>query len=222
MNCLDYRRTLAAGEAETTEMKAHRLQCGACAAQWREHAEFERELRAGLAVEIPAGFEQRLESSVVQSRRRFLAAAGVAAAVAGVGSYAWLTRDEPLALACIQFVMMEEAKSIMMGAMPRAEAEAALAATLPLSRIERIGQVKHIGPCPFNGATAYHVVLAVPQGKVTLLVMPEGTASGTQKAEHDGLYASVVALRKGSVGVIGADSAVVHSVAGALLRPRSS
>jgi hypothetical protein len=99
--------------------------------------------------------------------------------------------------------------------MPRAEAEAALAATLPLARIERVGQVKHIGPCPFNGAAAYHVVLSVPQGKVTLLVMPEARVAGEQ-AGHDGLYASVVALRKGSVGVIGTDRAVVNSVAGAL------
>jgi hypothetical protein len=216
MSCLDYRRTLAAGEVETAELKVHRLQCNACTALWREHAEFERELRAGLAVEVPPGFEQRLKSAAIQSRRRFLAAASVAAAAAGVGSYAWLTRDEPLALACIQFVMKEEAKSIMMGAMPRAEAEAALAGTLPLARIEQVGQVRHVGPCPFNGATAYHVVLAVPQGKVTLLVMPEGRASATQSARHEGLYASVVALRKGTLGVIGTDSAVVDSVAGAL------
>ena len=215
MNCLDYRRVLAAGEVETAEMKAHRLQCSGCAAQWREHAEFERELRAGIAVEIPRGLEERMRNAVVFSRRRFLAAAGAAAAAAGIGAYAWLWRDGPLAMACIQFVMMEEAKSIMMGAMPRAEAEAALAGTLPLARIERVGQVKHVGPCPFNGATAYHVVLSVPQGKVTLLVMPEARVSGEQ-AGHDGLYASVVALRKGSVGVIGTDKAVVNSVAGAL------
>jgi Protein of unknown function (DUF3379) len=215
MNCLDYRRALGAGEAETADMKAHRLQCSACAAQWREHAEFERELRAGLAAEIPPGFEERLKNAILSSRRRFLAAAGVAAIAAGAGAYAWLWRDGPLALACIQFVMMEEAKSIMMGAMPRAEAEAALASTLPLARIERIGQVKHIGPCPFNGATAYHVVLSVPQGKVTLLVMPGAQVAGEQ-AGHDGLYASVFALRTGSVGVVGTDRAVVNSVAGAL------
>jgi hypothetical protein len=216
MNCLDYRRTLAAGEAETADMKAHRLQCAACVALFREHAEFERELRAGLAVEIPPGFEQRLKTALVQNRRRFLAAAAVAAGAAGIGAYAWLRRDGPIALACIDFVMKEEAKSIMMGAMPRAEAEAALADTLPLARIERVGQVRHVGPCPFNGATAYHVVLAVPQGKVTLLVMPEGRMSGSEKADHEGLYATVVALRKGGFGVIGADRAVVNSVVGAL------
>jgi hypothetical protein len=215
VNCLDYRRLLAAGEPETADMKAHRLQCTVCATLWREHTAFERELREGIAVEIPPGFEERLRNRIVFSRRRFLAAAGVAAAAAGIGAYAWLRGDTPLALACIDFVMKEEAKSIMMGAMPRAAAEAELAATLPLQRIERIGQVKHVGPCPFNGATAYHIVLSVPQGKVTLLVMP-GARAGSERASRDGMYASVVALRKGSVGVIGSDQAVVNSVAGAL------
>jgi hypothetical protein len=215
MNCLDYRRALAAGEAETADMKAHRLRCAACAEHFAEHAAFERELRDAMAVEIPPGFEERLQNAIVFSRRRFLAAAGVAALAAGAGAYAWLWRDGPLALACIDFVMKEEAKSIMMGAMPRAEAEAALAGTLPLARIERVGQVKHIGPCPFNGATAYHVVLVVPQGKVTLLVMPEAKVA-SEAAGYDGLYASVVALPKGSLGVIGTDRAVVNSVLGAL------
>jgi hypothetical protein len=216
MNCLEYRRTLAAGEAESADMKAHRLQCSACAAQWREHAELERELRAALAVDTPPGFEERVRGAVLRSRRRFLAAAGVAAAAAGVGAYAWLGHGDPLALASIDFVMKEEAKAIMMGALPRAQAEAELVGTLPLERIERIGQVKHVGPCPFNGANAYLVVLAVPQGKVSLLIMPETTLRVGQRAAHEGFYARVVALRKGSVGIVGSDRAVVESVAGAL------
>ena len=35
-------------------------------------------------------------------------------------------------------------------------------------------------------------------------------------AAHEGLHASVVALKKGSVGIVGADADVVASVAGAL------
>ncbi|MGQ0545111.1 MAG: hypothetical protein ACT4P3_07235, partial [Betaproteobacteria bacterium] len=137
-------------------------------------------------------------------------------AAAGGGGYLWLLRDDSLALACIQFVMKDEAKSIMMGAMPRDEARAVLAGTLPLERIERVGQVRHVGPCPFNGQTAYHVVLAVPQGKVTLLVMPETSLKSRQAANYEGLYASVVGLARGSVGIIGTDIGVVDSVAGAL------
>ena len=216
MNCLDYRRTLLAGEAESGEMQAHRLHCVACADSYGDHLTFETSLRQGLEVAVPQGFEDRLLHARAAKRRRFLAAASVSALAAGLGAYAWIGRDDPLALACIDFVMKEEAKSIMMGAMPRAEAVRVLADSLPLERLEGIGQVRHIGPCPFNGATAYHVVLAVPQGKVTLLIMPDSALKSGQRAVHDGLHAFVAPLRKGSVGIVGSDAGVVGSVAGAL------
>jgi hypothetical protein len=133
-----------------------------------------------------------------------------------LGAYAWLSRDDPLALACIQFVIKDEAKSIMMGAMPREQAARVLADSLPPERLERIGQIRHIAPCPFNGSTAYHVVLAVPQGTVTLLIMPDARLATRRRAIHEGLYAAVIGLHRGSVGIIGADRDVVDSVAGAL------
>jgi hypothetical protein len=215
MNCLDYRRLLLAGEGESGEMKAHRAQCPACAELAREQARFELELKEALEVPLPASFETGLTNAVRWRRRRFLAAASVAALAAG-GGFLLLRDDAALALACIEFVMKEEAKSIMMGAMPRAEARAVLAGTLPLERIESVGSVRHIGPCPFNGETAYHVVLAVPQGKVTLLVMPRTTLKEGQHALREGLHASVMPLRRGSVGIVGSDMGVVESVAGAL------
>jgi hypothetical protein len=215
MNCLDYRRLLLAGEGESGEMKAHRAQCPACAELAREQARFELELKEALEVPLPASFETGLTNAVRWRRRRFLAAASVAALAAG-GGFLLLRDDAALALACIEFVMKEEAKSIMMGAMPRAEARAVLAGTLPLERIESVGSVRHVGPCPFNGETAYHVVLAVPQGKVTLLVMPRTTLKEGQHALREGLHASVMPLRRGSVGIVGSDMGVVESVAGAL------
>ncbi len=216
MNCLDYRRMLLAEGRESDEMKLHRLQCAACAQSFAEHEALEGELRRGLEVPVPAGLEERLASGHAARRRRFLAVAGFTALAGGVGAYAWLERDDPLALACIQFVMKDEAKSIMMGAMPRPAAAQVLEGSLPLSRLESIGQIKHIAPCPFNGGTAYHVVLAVPQGKVTLLVMPDTKLRVGRRAVHEGLYANVVALKKGSVGIVGSEADVVSSVAGAL------
>ena len=216
MNCLDYRRLLLAGEGESNEMQAHRAQCPVCAELAREHEKFELELKQGLEVPVPSEFEARLTHALRSRRRRFLAAASVAVLAAGGGGFLLLRNDAALALACIEFVMKDEAKSIMMGAMPRAEAQAVLAGTLPLERIESVGQVRHVGPCPFNGETAYHVVLAVPQGKVTLLVMPRTTLKEGQHALREGLHAVVVPLRKGSVGIIAADEALVMSVAGAL------
>ncbi|MEO8717741.1 MAG: DUF3379 family protein [Burkholderiales bacterium] len=217
MNCLDYRRELLTGTGESDAMRVHRLGCAGCAAEWAEHGAFEGALRAALQVPVPEGFAARMAQVQVVRRRKFLAVAATALVAAGAGSYAWLARQDPLALASIDFVMKEESQSIMMGAMPRAEAQAALAATLPLERLERLGQVKHVRPCPFNGATAYHVVLMVPQGKVSLLVMPSARRSGEGHAAKEGMSAAVMPIHDGSVGIVGADNAIVMSVAGALL-----
>jgi hypothetical protein len=225
MNCMEYRRILLSGAGETAAMREHRVACVFCADLLKEHAAFEDGLRRALEVPVPAGLEDRLLAAVPGSglvaaprsdRRRFLAAAAAAAGAIGVGLYVWREHDDPMALACIQFVMMDEAKSIMMGSMPRAEAERMLADSLPLERIERIGSVRHIAPCPFGEGTAYHVVLMVPQDKLTLLIMPDTSMPARARATHNGLYASVVPLRKGSVGIVGANAAVVDSVAGAL------
>jgi hypothetical protein len=229
MKCLDYRRVLLSGTGESETMRGHRLECVFCSDLHKEHAAFEDELRRALEVPVPAGLGERLVEAVPESglavaarpdRRRFLAAAAAAAAAAagaiGIGLYAWRGRDDPMAMACIQFVMKDEAKSIMMGAMPRAEAVRMLADSLPVERLDQIGKVMHIGPCPFQGGTAYHVVLMVPQDKVTLLVMPGTPMPARARAAHDGMYASVVPLRKGSVGIVGVNAAVVDSVAGAL------
>ena len=229
MNCLDYRRELLTGDDETGAMRVHRLGCVFCADLFKDRAAFDGELRRAMEVPVPADFAGRLVDSmrgplavapaVFAGRRRFLAAAALGAGAAGVGAglYAWLGRDDPMAMACIDFVMKDEAKSLMMGTMPRAEAERVLAGTLPLAKMESIGQIRHIAPCPFGEGTAYHVVLMVPQDKVTLLVMPDTPMRSRGHATHSGMYASVVPLRKGSVGIVGGSAAVVASVAGALL-----
>ncbi len=225
MNCLDYRRILLSGDGENDAMREHRMTCIACAELIEGHADFEVQLRGALEAPVPARFADRLLETLPatgsietprQDRRRLLAAAAVAVGAIGLGLYAWRGRDDPMAMACIDFVMKDEAKSIMMGAMPRAEAARILADSLPLERLDGIGKVMHIGPCPFQGGTAYHVVLMVPQDKVTLLIMPDTPMPARARAAHDGMYASVVPLRWGSVGIVGANAAVVDSVAGAL------
>ena len=224
MKCLDYRRLLLPGAGETEAMRAHRMECVFCTDLEKEHAAFERQLRGGLEIPVPAGLAERLLAAVPDSgrpapnayRRRFLAVAATAVGAIGIGVYAWRDHDDPMAMACIQFVLKDEAKSIMMGAMPREEATRMLADTLPIERLERIGQIRHIAPCPFGEGTAYHVILMVPQDKVTLLVMPGTSMPARARARHDGMYASVVPLRKGSVGVVGVSAAVVDSVVGAL------
>ena len=220
MNCIDYRRTLLSGTGETQDMRAHRAGCAPCTETHKEHLAFEGELRRAMEVPVPEGIAGRLARPAARparaDRRRFLAAAVAGAGAIGIGLYAWRGRDDPMAMACIDFVMKDETKSIMMGAMPSDEARRILADSLPLERIERVGSIKHIAPCPFGQGTAYHVILMVPQDKVTLLVMPDTPMPARGRAVQHGMYASVIPLKKGSVGIVGANAAVVDSVAGAL------
>ena len=106
--------------------------------------------------------------------------------------------------------------SVWLGSLPEFRGCAASIAVAALAKIERVGQVRHVAPCPFNNAMAYHVVLAVPQGKVTLLVMPDTSRVARGYAVHDGLHSAVVKVANGSVGIVALDRAVVRSVAGAL------
>ncbi len=224
MNCLDYRRTLLAGEPEDDSMRVHREGCVRCGALLREHCDFESGLRAAFEVPVPAGLEHRLVAAVrnadapvpASSRRRFLAAAAVVVGSSGLAAYYWLRRDDPLALACVRFVMNEEANAIAAGPMPRAEAARALAGTLPLERIERLGDIRRVGPCPFNGATAYHVLLTVGGVKVTLLVMPGARVAARGEARDAGLHAAVLPLRGGAVGIVTPSAATLAGVADAL------
>ncbi|MFN0303451.1 MAG: DUF3379 family protein [Burkholderiales bacterium] len=226
MNCLDYRRALLAEGDETQSMQAHRLHCTQCKAFFADHRAMERDLRRALEVPVPAGLESRLVDRVFgvsveelpnPHRRRWMigAAATAISAIAG-GAYFLAEPDDPLALACIQWVIKEEAKSIMMGAMPREESIRVLHSVVPLERIEQIGQVRHIAPCPFNDGTAYHVVLSRGADKVTLLVMPDSASGSGARALHEGMFARVIPIGSGRVGVIGTTKASVASVAAQL------
>ena len=217
MNCIDYRRILLATNDETGPMQAHRIACVRCAALYDEHLATEAQLRAAFEVPVPPGLEQRLLTTTaaggVMPRRRALILAAAALGAVAVGAEWWQReRADPLALACIQWVIKEETKSIMMGAMPREEAIRVLAPIVPLERIERLGQVRHIAPCPFEGGTAYHVVMTVREEKITLLVIPDRRLATLAHAAHEELIASVTTAGTGSIGVIGSSRAAVAGV----------
>lgn len=222
IHCLAYRRALLTTGAESAPMQAHRLTCAHCASLFSEHCTIEADVRRALEVPVPDGLEARLVEHVFSApparaanpaRRRWIVGAAAAGlAIVAIGTYVRSGRNDPLALACIDWVMKEEAKSIMMGAMPRAEAEAVLAGVLPLARIEQLGMVRHIAPCPFNGGTAYHVVLSLGANKATLLVIPDGNLAQRVRAEREGFFASVVPLKTGSVAIVATDRPIVAAI----------
>jgi hypothetical protein len=115
-------------------------------------------------------------------------------------------RNDPLALAGINFVVFEEAQAIL-DAKPADPADLRRAAVdVGVKLPGQLGELRYIGTCPFGGAIAHHVVLKTAYGKATLLLLPGRTLAVRAVAVAHGLEAVVAPVAGGSVAIIG-DSA---------------
>ena len=116
MNCLDFRRALLADPARIdAAMVMHAAQCPACAQFRAKSVEWEADLSEALRVSVPEGLSHRLPRRATSARRTLAVLAyalGILAAGGLALSLGW-TRDDPLALAGIDFVVFDEAQAIL-------------------------------------------------------------------------------------------------------------
>lgn len=208
MNCLDLRRVaLIDPRRLDTEALEHAKACHACGVFLAEALTLENRLDEALHVPVPRDLKERALRHAVESprfSRRYALAAGIALAL-GTGTAMLWRRNDPLALAGIDFVVFEEAQAIL-DAKPADPADLQRAAVeLGIKLPGQLGELRYIGTCPFGGATAHHVVLKTVYGKATLLLLPGRTLASRAVAVAHGLEAVVAPAAGGSVAII-ADS----------------
>jgi hypothetical protein len=208
MNCLDLRRAaLIDPRRLDTEALEHTKACHACGVFLAEALTLENRLDDALHVPVPHGLKERALRHAVEAprfSRRYALAAGIALAL-GAGTAMLWRRNDPLALAGIDFVVFEEAQAIL-DAKPANPADLQRAAVeLGIRLPGQLGELRYIGTCPFGGATAHHVVLKTAYGKATLLLLPGRTLASRAVAVAHGLEAVVAPTAGGSVAII-ADS----------------
>lgn len=209
MNCLEFRREALIGPNDIAEeAQAHELVCTACAEFAARLRGMDAGLDAALRVPIPAKFSERIIASTsgippLQSRRRLFALAASVTIAAGIGAAAyWLNKDGPLALAGIVFVVEEEANAIL-HAKPADEAVLRrVAQQMKIALPAQMGAIRYIGTCPFQGTIAHHVIMTTPQGKATLLLLPDVPVAVKQTASARGLQAFVAPAELGSIAVV--------------------
>ncbi|TAK49452.1 MAG: DUF3379 family protein [Betaproteobacteria bacterium] len=209
MNCLEFRRAaMLAPRRLDTEALGHAERCPACGVFLGEALGLEAQIENSLDIPVPHGLQERMVRNALDapriSRRQALVAGLALAATAGGAGLLW-QRDDPLALAGIDFVVFEEAQAILDAkpADPASLRRAALQTGIVLPA--QLGELRYIGTCPFAGATAHHVVLKTAFGKATLLLLP-GRPLGTRLiASARGLHAAIAPASGGSVAII-ADS----------------
>jgi hypothetical protein len=208
MNCLDLRRAVMVDPLRLdTQALAHAEHCDLCREFLADALELEAQLDMALRVPVPHGLKERaLRRAIEEPRfsRRYALAAGLALAVGAGTALVW-TRNDPLALAGIDFVVYEEAQAILdakpadLGELDRAAVEIGI--KLP----GQLGELRYVGTCPFGGGTAHHVVLKTTHGKATLLLLPGRTGDSRAVAAARGLEAVIAPAAGGSVAII-ADS----------------
>lgn len=209
MNCLDLRRAVMIDPRRVEPaLLEHAQRCAACGDFLAQAIEMERELDAMLEVPVAGELRSRVFAEALsgpQRSRRYALAAGLALGVALGTGLLW-SRDDPLALAGIDFVIFEEAQAIL-------DAKPAERATLDrvvqrlgMMRPDVFGDVRYVGTCPFGGGMAHHVVIKTAHGKATLLLMPDHPLAKRLVAKARGLESVVAPLPGGSVAIV-ADSA---------------
>jgi len=208
MNCIDLRRLVPIDPARIDpEALAHAARCRSCNDFIEATRATEKLLAATLNVPVPEGLARRAVQRAVQRQgisRRYALAAGLALAL-GTGVIAYRAKDDPRALAGIDFVVYEEAGAIL-GAKPADPRDLALvAARIGIRLPVNSDDMRYVGTCPFDGGIAHHVVMKTSFGKVTLLLVPGRTIGSRVVAAAHGLEAVVAPARGGCV-VIVADS----------------
>lgn len=209
MNCLEFRR-VALAEPRRLEAEAarHAEQCDACKEFLVRALEDEARLARALRVRAPQGLRARLLDRTAAARRSrgiLALAASLLAAVAIALVLAW-PRNDPLALAGIDFVVFEEAQAIL-EAKPADPGELRqVAAQLGVALPAQLGELRYIGPCPFQGSTGQHAVVKTAFGKATLMLLPDRPLASRAVASAHGLEAVVVPAAGGSVAIISGSS----------------
>jgi uncharacterized protein DUF3379 len=212
MNCLDFRREILVNPRAATEhAQRHARDCASCGEFQARAIALDADVAAVLEVSVPEGLEERIlqaaSSGRRDARRRALAIAASLAAVAVFGAGVFVaTRDDPAALAGIDFVVEEEANAILTakGADPADLVRAVR--TLGLDLPAQLGEIRYIGTCPFQGTIAHHVIVTTPQGKATLLLLPDKSLEHRGAASARGLRSIIRPAGRGSAAVIAESS----------------
>lgn len=219
MNCLDFRRAVFCDPRRVgEEAERHAWQCDACAAFRVHELEIEDRLAEELRVPLPENLAERILSRRAKARRpmRWLALAASLVLAVAIGVYAVTQSRDPLAVAGIDFVMYDEAQSIIDAKPTEWKTLVHAAAGMGVSLPPQLGDMHYVCLYPLIVGAAHHLLVKTPYGKVTLLLIPDRPLAARKTQSAHGLEAVVLPARKGSIVIIG-DSARSVQRAEALL-----
>lgn len=214
MNCIEFRRALLVDPRRLCEAALrHAEQCGACRSVRARALEFEREIEYALRVPVTGSLARALPGprTIPRPLRRVAFAAGLLLAAA-VGVLVAIPRADPLVRAGIEFVVYDEARSIVDAGATDWRTIQRAAEEMGVSLPKQLGTMRYVCLYPLAAGPAHHLLVKTPFGKITLLLIPDHPAAAHATGAAHGLRASVLPAGRGSVIIVGESARGVRSV----------
>jgi hypothetical protein len=215
IDCLELRRRVGAEPfAADADLEAHLADCAACTRYRDEVRAMDGVIARALAIDVA-----RLRKSAgagaaqPQGRRRFYAIA--ASLVAGLAVGLVLLTVAPrasIAREVVDHVVHEPAT--MASTVPLSPAALAGVLAPEGARLRPgIGDVTFAARCVHDGHVVPHLVVRMPEGAVTVLVLTHRDVGKPLRIEDQGLIGSVLPAPRGSIAIVGQDLADPDAVA---------
>jgi hypothetical protein len=209
MNCLDFRRRVGAEpSAAAQDLESHRRDCPACARYQDELRAMDGLIARALAVEVarirkpvPAGSG----AGTAPARRRLFAIAASIAIGLAVGLVLLIGAPRAsIAREVIDHVMHEP--DSMTGTAPIAPAALAGVLDPEGTRLRPgIGDVTFAARCVHDGRVVPHLVVRVPEGAVTVLLLRHREIDQPVRISELGFDGVVMPAPRGSIAIVGRD-----------------
>lgn len=209
MNCLDYRRQLAAvPDALDAEARTHEAGCPRCAQARNDAQAFEATLRNALAVPVPESLADQILLRQTTERRRdrgarrrtFALRFAAVLALAVAGGLLWRAQltSRPLPDLAVAHLSHEPYALASRARVPPAQVRTLFAARGVALRGDP-GEVDYLNLCPLGRDQALHMVVQTDRGPVTVYYVVGHHEPARAVWQRDGVVGRSVPLADGTL-----------------------
>jgi len=217
INCLDFRRRVGAEPAAAdAELETHCRECPACARYQHELRAMDALIARALAIDTTRIRRHAAAGAPAPAARRqprWLALAASLVIGLSIGLTLWISSARPsLAREVIGHVAHEPAA--MSGVVPIAPTALAGVLDPDGTRLRPgLGDVTFAVRCVFEGRVVPHLVVRMPEGPVTVLLLRHRNVSAPVRLAEQGYAGVVLPAPRGSIAIVGQDRRDLDGVA---------
>lgn len=201
MNCSEFRRSVGAEpNIDAEALRAHAVECEACARYWREVQQMDGLIHRALKIDAPSS---SVAHPAQRMRARYWAAAASFAAAIAAGSLLWIGEPAPSLAREVAQHARHEADALVSTAARVDEAQ--LAAVLEQSGVRLSPGAMHVSyamSCAFRGREVPHLVVQTGEGPVTVLVLRRESVAEPIEFEEAGFRGVITPAPQGALAVL--------------------